>query len=485
MATMVRDEKLDEDEFLKERQIALSMWPTGKEVDLEEAVEYHKGLPDHKNFGRVAERLHREGKTVVFPRGGTPVLEQEIELNRTLIEAGCPLLPLTLDSYTRLLRFDKAQRGLEASIESGSAKLNGFPIVTHGVKNTRKVVEATEGALNQRMTNLDKRLATEIAFASGLSAGLTDILQDWAAYEKKSTLGQNIRMCQYNYRLMGYYGERGVNLTLDLDGLLPAGVFPLSVDIAGIVCNALIAARQGVRIIIPWSFLMGYIPQDIAWARLCRRLVREYLDKFGYEDTATPAQFVSQIPLFPYPRDLGWAFGFINYSAMVGAMSKAEAVCVRTVDEGAGIPTKESHAVSYRSAKWIFDVVRQQKLDFLQEEVDAEEKLAEIEVRSLLNKVFEVGDGDVAIGLQKAFDVGYMDTPLSANINIRGQALGVRDMRGACRYLDVGNLAIPDEAKEFHREKIAERERAQGKKLDYHTVVEEFWTFSKGKLIDG
>ena len=81
-------------------------------------------------------------------------------------------------------------------------------------------------------------------------------------------------------------------------------------------------------------------------------------------------------------------------------MSKAEAVCVRTVDEGAGIPTKESHAVSYRSAKWIFDVVRRQKLDFLQEEVDAEEKMAEIEVRSLLNKVFEVGDGDVAIGLQ-------------------------------------------------------------------------------------
>jgi methylaspartate mutase epsilon subunit len=58
-------------------------------------------------------------------------------------------------------------------------------------------------------------------------------------------------------------------------------------------------------------------------------------------------------------------------------------------------------------------------------------------------------------------------------------------MRGACRYLDFGNLAIPDETKEFHRERIAERERAQGKKLDYHTVVEEFWTFSKGKLIDG
>jgi methylaspartate mutase epsilon subunit len=484
LSAKVQNKKIDEGEFLKERETVLSMWPTGKEVDLEEAIEFHKKLPDHKHFGKVAERLHREGKTVVFPRGGTPILEQEIELNRALHEAGLPLIPLTIDSYTRLLRFDKAQKGLEASIQAGVAKLNGFPSVVHGVKNTRKVVEATEAALSQRMTNLDKRLAAEIAFASGLTAGLTDIMQDFACYEKNSTLEQNIRMCQYNYRLMGYYAGRGVTITMDLDGLLPHGVFPLSVDITGVVCNALIAAEQGVKSIIPWTFMMGYIPQDIAWSRVSRRLVREYLDKYGYTDTATPAQFIAQIPLFPYPRDEGWAFGFLNYSAMVAAMAKAEAVYLRTIDEGAGIPSKEAHAVSYRSAKWIFDVVRQQHLEFQLDEVAVEERIAEMESRSLIEKVFEVGEGDVAIGLQKAFDIGFMDTPLSSNIHIPGRAMGVRDLSGACRYLDFGNLAIPEEAKAYHREKIADRERAQKKKLDYHTVVEEFWTFSKGRLLE-
>jgi methylaspartate mutase epsilon subunit len=266
--------------------------------------------------------------------------------------------------------------------------------------------------------------------------------------------------------------------------LLPHGVFPLSVDLAGVICNALIAARQGVKSIIPWSFMMGYIPQDIAWSRLSRRLVREYLDKYGYGDTATPAQFIAQIPLFPYPQEQGWAFGFLNYSAMVAAMARAEAVYLRTIDEGAGIPTKEAHAVSYRSAKWIFDVVRQQKIDFEFEEVDAEERIAEMEVRALVDRVFEVGEGDVAVGLQKAFDMGYLDTPLSSNTNIQGRALGVRDLRGACRYLEFGNLAIPEECKAYHRDKIAERERVRGKKLDYHTVVEEFWSFSKGRLLE-
>jgi len=56
----VRNKKLDEKEFLKGRPEVLAMWPTGREVDLEEAVEYHKKLPDHKNFMKASERLHRE-----------------------------------------------------------------------------------------------------------------------------------------------------------------------------------------------------------------------------------------------------------------------------------------------------------------------------------------------------------------------------------------------------------------------------------------
>jgi methylaspartate mutase epsilon subunit len=483
MKIKVRDRKLDQEEFFKERETVLSMWPTGKEVDLEEAIEYHKALPDHKNFMKVADRIRREGRTVVFPRAGTPILEQEIELVRTLYEAGLPLIPVTPDSYCRLCKFNKAKLGLEESIKTGKPKLNGFPTVIHGVKNTRKVVESTEAALNQRMTNLDNRLMGEIAFAAGITAGLQDPLQDFACYEKNSTMEQNIRMAQYIFRLMGYYAERGAIITLDFDGLLPHGVFPLSVDIAGVVAESLIAAEQGVKSIIPRSFLLGHIGQDIAWVRLTRRLVREYLDKFGYRDTATPAQFTDMPPVFPYPQDMGWSFGFLNYGAMVAAMAEAEGVAIRTIDEGAGIPSKEAHTVSHRSANWIFNVVRQQKIHFQLEEITVEERIAEMEIRALLDKILEVGDGDLAVGLQRGFDLGYMDTPLASNIHIQGKVLGVRDIRGACRYLDFGNLPIPKEAKEFHQEKIAERESIEGKKLDYHTVVEELWSLSKGRLV--
>lgn len=483
MEIKVRNEKWDDERFLRERKEVLSMWPTGKEVDFEEAVEYHKRLPDYKNFTKVMQRLHEEGRTVVFPRAGTPILEQEIELNKTLIGVGLPLIPVTPDSYCRLGQYDKARQGLEESNRTGKPKLNGYPTVVHGVKNTRKVVENAEAALDQRLTNVGgNRLMAEIAFASGMTGALVDPIITFGWYEKKSTAAECIEDYQYIHRLIGYYADRGVTISIDIDGIASNCQFPMSIDIVGVIVVALVAAEQGVRSIIPHSYMYGYLPQDIAWARLTRKLVREYLDKFGYKDVIVPGLFVDQVPLFPYPQDMGWSFGFLNYSAVVAALAEGEAIYLRTIDEAAGIPVKEAHAVSYWSAKWIFDVVRAQKLNLDNDDIRTEERIAELEIRAIMDKILEFGDGDVAIGYERGVQTGIIDSPLSSNVNLKGNVLGIRDNKGACRYLDFGNLPIPEEVKEFHREKVAERGETERRKMDFHVVVEDFWAFSKGKI---
>lgn len=57
--------KIGLDTFLSERQKVLSMWPTGKEVDLDEAIEYQRNLSESRNFGKGVEKLDREGRTVM------------------------------------------------------------------------------------------------------------------------------------------------------------------------------------------------------------------------------------------------------------------------------------------------------------------------------------------------------------------------------------------------------------------------------------
>jgi methylaspartate mutase epsilon subunit len=479
MEYAVKQKRIDEDKFLEMRKEVLAEWPTGREVDLEEAVAYQRSLPESKNFMKVTEKLRQEGKTTVWPRAGTPVLEDEIELVKTLVAAGIRHIPVTIDSYTRLYQFNKAQQALEETIRTGRPMLNGYPIVNHGVKNTRKVVESVDAAFSPRGPG---KLSMEIDLASGMTAAGKSSFLEFGSYEKKRTLEDCIEHSQYTDRLAGYYTDRGAIITTDLHGFVPSGIFPLSVNIACIVVDALIAAEQGVKSIIPLVHCHGHMAQDIAWLRVTPVLLREYLDRFGYNDVRLPGTFANQIPLFPFPQGMGGAFAYLNYTAMTAALGGAEAVFVRTIDEGAGVPTRETHALSYEAANWIFNVVRTQKIQLDIEGIKTEEWLTETEARAILEKLLELGDGDIVVGSIKGVEAGVIDSPFSPNIHVKDKVLGIRDSRGACRYLEFGNLPFPDEVKEFHREKIAEREQAEGRKMDYEVVIEDFWAFSKGRI---
>jgi methylaspartate mutase epsilon subunit len=63
--------------------------------------------------------------------------------------------------------------------------------------------------------------------------------------------------------------------------------------------------------------------------------------------------------------------------------------------------------------------------------------------------------------------------------------MGVRDNEGAVRYLDHGNIPFAREIVEFHRERIAEREKVQGRKVDYKTVINDIYAISRGSLVTG
>jgi methylaspartate mutase epsilon subunit len=483
MEPKLRQKRIDEDQFLEMRKLVLSLWPTGKEVDLDEAVEYQKALPDSKRFGKVVERLHREGRTVVFPRGGTPILSDQISLCRTLAEAGIELIPVTTDSYTRMLELRRAQDALEESISSGKALLNGYPLINHGVKNTRKLIESVpHGAFNPRISRLSYPLGSEIAFASGMTGIAASPFITFGAIEKNCTLEDSIFTIQYVHRLIGYYADRGIIITADNHGWIPTSVFPVSVNIATTIADALMCAEQGVKSIIPMIHMMGNLTQDLASISVSPRLIREYLDRFGYKDVVLPGTFVSQTPLYPMPHNMGGAFAFLNYAALVAALGKVESVFVRTIDESAGIPTEESHAVSYASANWMLNVIRGQNLELTIEGMQEEEEIAEMEIRAIIDRILELGEGDVIIGSIKAVNTGILDSSFSPNKNVKDKVLGVKDRYGAVRYSEFGKLPIPKEAKEFHRQKVADRAKAEGRKMDHLVTIEDLWAFGKGKL---
>ena len=76
----IQNKRIPEGEFQQLRQEVLTQWPTGKYVNLEEAVAYHKAMPKCRNFSDKLVEAKKAGKTLIQPRAGVPVVEEHIKL---------------------------------------------------------------------------------------------------------------------------------------------------------------------------------------------------------------------------------------------------------------------------------------------------------------------------------------------------------------------------------------------------------------------
>ena len=66
--------KLTEDQFFKIRETVLDQWPTGKDVDFDDAVAYHKELPETKVFSKALDKAKAANNTLIQPRAGVALI---------------------------------------------------------------------------------------------------------------------------------------------------------------------------------------------------------------------------------------------------------------------------------------------------------------------------------------------------------------------------------------------------------------------------
>lgn len=110
----LKNKKLTDDEFFKERADVLTHWETGKGVDFQEAVDYQKSIAPEKRFAYKLQKAVENGDTLIQPRAGVALYEEHIKLLRFLEDEGeADLLPSTVDSYTRLNRYKECEVGIQ------------------------------------------------------------------------------------------------------------------------------------------------------------------------------------------------------------------------------------------------------------------------------------------------------------------------------------------------------------------------------------
>ena len=311
----IQNKRIPEGEFQKLRQEVLTQWPTGKDVNLEEAIAYHKAMPENRKFGKKLLDAKAAGRTLVQPRAGVPVIEEHIKLLQYLESEGeADLLPSTIDSYTRQNRYEEAENGISESIRLGRALLNGFPAVNHGVAGCRRVVESVNTPVQVRHGTPDARLLTEITYAGGFTSYEGGGISYNLPYCKNIPMERTIRDWQYVDRLTGLYEEMGVSINREPYGPLTGTLVPPCISHAAAIIEALLAAEQGVKNITVGYGQCGNLVQDIAAIRTLEELTDEYLIKYGYKDVNVTT--VLHQWMGGFPADEAKAFGVISSGSL-------------------------------------------------------------------------------------------------------------------------------------------------------------------------
>jgi methylaspartate mutase epsilon subunit len=475
------NKKLEDGVFEKLRQEVLKQWPTGGEVDFDEAVEYHKKIPRKKVFAYRMEKARKSGETLIQPRAGVALTNEHIQLLKYLEEQGeADLLPTTIDSYTRQNRYEEAQKGIEESRDKGRSLLNGYPAVNHGIKNSRLINESVNLPVQVRHGTPDARLLAEISIAGGFTAFEGGGISYNIPYAKSVPIEKTIYDWQYVDRLIGLYEEAGVSINREPFGPLTGTLVPPCISHAVAIIESLLAAEQGVRNITVGYGQCGNLIQDIAAVKTLEELTEEYLQKFGYKDVTVTTVFHQWMGGFP--QDEAKAFGVISWGAAAAALSGATKVIVKTPHEAMGVPTKEANAAGLRATKQLVAMLRDQRMH-LTNELETEMNIIIDETRCILDRVYELGEGDFAIGTVRAFEAGVIDVPFAPSKYNIGKILPVRDNNGAVRFLDCGNIPFSKDIIDFHKAKMEERARHEKRGVSFQMVIDDIYAIGKGCLV--
>ena len=204
------------------------------------------------------------------------------------------------------------------------------------------------------------------------------------------------------------------------------------------------------------------------------------MKKFGYKDMCITTVFHQWMGGFP--ADESRAYGLISLGSTTAALSGATKVIVKTPHEAFGIPTKEANAGGIKATKMVLNLLKGQRYPdsrILAQEIE----LIKAETKCIMDRVYEIGGGDLVEGTIKAFEAGVIDIPFAPSQYNAGKVMPARDNDGCIRYLMPGNLPFTKDILDFNREKLEERAKADKREVDFQMSVDDVYAVSSGVLV--
>ena len=474
--------KIDKEDFLEMRKKFLENYKSLDDFDLDTAIRFHKSLPYYKNFQKMLEKSIQDNKIAIEAYSKETLLEDLIKNLNSLHRVGqADFLSIIIDSHTRENHYENARTILEDSIKSNKSLLNGFPLVSYGIKLARKIINDVEVPLQIKHGSADARLLAEFSFLGGFSAFDGGGISHNIPFSKSVPLKDSLENWKYVDRLVGFYEEHGVKINREIFSPLTATLVPPAISNSIQILETLLAVEQGVKNITIGVAQYGNITQDIASLLALQEQIKFYLNAFSFKDINISTVFNQWVGGFP-EEELR-AYSLISYSTTIALFSKANRIFVKNIDEYSKNSLDNTMINSLVLTKTILDIGNNQKINNYEDIIFEKEQIKK-ETAQIIAKIFSNCDGDLRKAIAEAFEYGVIDVPFAPSKYNLGKVMPARDSEGMIRYLDIGNLPFETTIEEFHHNKIKERAINENRKIDFQMTIDDIFAMSQGKLIN-
>lgn len=413
--------------------------------DFDEIEEFIKNAPKELF---ISHHFKKRDRLLVQPRGGFPTYKKMFELYETFMSADIDVLPLTIDSNTRLNDYAMAKKMLTLSEENEMDMLNGYPLVNHGYRTTRKMVTHFNKPVSLRHGTPDARLLVETALASGIFEIEGGPITYMLPYSKNFPLDKAFLYWKYVDKVCAKYSTLNEPINRESFGPLTATLVPPCIVIVIQILEMLLSIEEGVKSFSVSFSQNGSMMQDIVTSNVLKKLSRYYADQFGGEDAILNLVYHQWMGAFPRNKEL--SDSLINTNTVIAAMVRADKIIIKTRDEAFGIPTMQCNAQSVANTKYTLRTLK--GLPLIHD--DEEEENLEAEVKAIMDAVLNDSADTLWRKVFNSIKSGVIDVPFSPHIINKNEVITIRDENGNIRIIEKGQLPLPDKCFAYEKSKV-------------------------------
>lgn len=362
------------------------------------------------------------------PRGGRSTVSKQLVLWEALEQGGADILPLTIDSRTRLGQFQQAEELYQLAKVSGTETLNGFPLLNASDLELKELFSSTTLPISLRHGTPKPYDLISKALKFGINEIEGGPLTYTLPYSRDVSLVESIEnWSKSELECRKYFLNSGNQVIRESFGVLTACLVPpLQAIFVGLLEAAFTLSHKGGIPMIGFGDI-GCEYQNLASVQTFKRLLPWWLEILKINNDSE-ALIAFHHWMGPFPIEKSESLQIIKSGTITSLNINADKLVTKTFAESLGVPTPSQNRESLHFIKkTINEYHKSNENDINSQEISEESFYLEKELKLQLIKLVKESD-DIKDLLYKSVELGFVDPPFAPHRSCRRQ---LRTLRAA------------------------------------------------------